>query len=812
MTGDICTIAGSNSTESPCDRPQEILQPSDYRQSLETSALADINDCIRAEHTGQPPPTVAVEHSSVSEIWHETCGAALNEVSQEQWHIADRPDIVSNPPWDILLDQELGLPPHSDDQQQRRSVADPFMAGMDIDGFCHLSPGLLNYVDFPLTPTPLSSCRIDESSGTAKLPFSADQMQKLRPLWGTQRVAPAPRLCQSLWHTVLRHGADNIFSVPSAPSDSRSGHPTQCHQWNLDEYDRRRLVEFCEELVKGHGHQDDMAIFLARSPSTSQASVQSSPPELAVTELPNKEVLNASIDFFFQSFHAPFIHKATFHARNTPSSLLLPICLVGLAALYRERSNAYVVQYLTRLMAFCHRDLAYKSLGRSQPWELLSAIASALLVVYLALGFLEELDDGQAHLLCSQMLQLAEKHGLFAANDADDLNSQLQMKTAYRNSSWKAWARAESIKRMLNYLIWLDMAYTRMVGSTGSVDMSKLDLYLPCEAILFESPTASRFFQLEQRGVQPKMPRMQIHSFHMCGPSVLDSVSMQTLLSALLVQITTLRHKFPMGTPLIPEGPGTCSGSSGMLERESIIPGNIIPSLLSVPTDYAKIFHGKDVINALAWNNVCTALTADLTLLEAAFGREGLDAAHSAMGAVERWARTAAARRAAIHAAQMFEILSSARLSESNVARPDQMLYASALVLSMYLFASNPKQGDEDNAPPVFELLQDIDWAGIDREGITCPSEEEQESSNQFSAPMSPDSQNLHNSNGAARHFIRHGGTVSFAGEVQQDGGSALKKAMLNYVHLLEDIGKYRGSKYTRLLKTMCDFVIEEVK
>lgn len=357
---------------------------------------------------------------------------------------------------------------------------------------------------------------------------------------------------------------------------------------------------------------------------------------------------------------------------------------------------------------------------------------------------------------------------------------------------------------MLNYLVWLDMAYARVVGSVGSVDMGKLDLYLPCEIVLFESPTSTRFFQLAEGGAQLMMPRMQIDSFHTCGPSALDSISMQTFLSALFVQIAALRHKSPVGNSLLPEDPfAPTSGEPG----KPSIPENIIPCLLSVPTTYAKIFQGKDVINALAWNNVCVALTADLNLLEVAFGREGLDAARSAMVAVARWSRTAAARRAAVHAAQMFDILSSARLSESNVAKPDQMLYVSALVLSMYLFASDPNKRNKPDAP-VFELLHDIDWAVINGEDmLSLP-----EADNEPSAGGSPNSQDSQNSTDAARHFIRHGGVVSFAGEAQPGGGSALKRAMLNYAHLLQDIGKYRGSKYTRLLKTMCDLVIEEVK
>lgn len=63
----------------------------------------------------------------------------------------------------------------------------------------------------------------------------------------------------------------------------------------------------------------------------------------------------------------------------------LTVGLWGIPPTYRAWALTYTIQ---RLGPYCHRDLIHKALGRSQPWELLNTIASALLVAYLLLGFL----------------------------------------------------------------------------------------------------------------------------------------------------------------------------------------------------------------------------------------------------------------------------------------------------------------------------------------------------------------------------------------------------------------------------------------
>jgi hypothetical protein len=230
---------------------------------------------------------------------------------------------------------------------------------------------------------------------------------------------------------------------------------------------------------------------------------------------------------------------------------------------------------------------------------------------------------------------------------------------------------------------------------------------------------------------------------------------------------------------------------------------DITDALLLLPSRYAELFRQRHRVAAFAWNNVCLALTADLDLLEVASGREGLDSARIAIAVVTKWSQTQNARRAILHAAQIFDILSSSRLGDSNIARQDLLLYNSALVLSMYLFVCHREEEAEEELsdPGSFELLQDIDWALVGEDGMrSAPSA--------LPSPAIQERQS-HSPTDAARYFIRHGGLLSFAGELQHGGGVAARKILLNYVRLLDDLGKWRGSRYSQLLRTMSEFVME---
>ena len=673
----------------------------------------------------------------------------------------------------------------------------PFLFDADFSAYGYLSPGILDYLAFTTPPSPMANP--SRSPGYAidkpNLLFFPEQVRKLRQMWRGQQAAPGVRIIRTLWQSVVQHPADNIFSMPASHVDQMEVISTisSASRANIDKDCRERLMVFCRELDEKIESQDVADITGHSTPlhHNTRPESESLFPGLTVDGFPAAEVLDASLDFYFQCPHLPFLHKATFDPKTTPESLLLPIYLVGLSSLYPERSKTFVLHNQRKLMRFCRSDLTKKALGRCQPWELLVAIASALLVIYLGLAFLEDLDERQAHMLAVQMLHIAEKHGLFIASDGDDIASHLQTNPANSHDSWKAWSRAESIKRMICCLLWVDMGYTRLMGSAGVADIDKVELHLPCDGSLFEASTSHRFFQTAQRGAQLLAPRIQIHNFHINPPAALNHMAMETLLVGLYLQTAAIRHRSPIANFKTLEARESFTRSSKAKE--------VVKTVSLLPSRYGHLFCERHRVTALTWNNLCIVLTTDLDLLEVASGRDGVDSALNAIPVVAKWAQTPSARRAALHAAQIIDILSLHRLSEYNIARPDLLLFNSALVLSMYLFVSHDEEVDYDSR--VFELLQDVDWTAVGVEGMRGTSQTLQSSS-------SIDPQRSDDQDYTAHEFIRYGVPAAFAGEVLSGNGIASRKILLNCVRLLDDLGKWRESKYSQLLRAMSDFII----
>lgn len=344
---------------------------------------------------------------------------------------------------------------------------------------------------------------------------------------------------------------------------------------------------------------------------------------------------------------------------------------------------------------------------------------------------------------------------------------------------------------MVACLLWMDMAYTRLMGSAGVVNMDKVELHLPCDDALFQATSAAKFLRLALGGNQLVMPKVSLHSSPLDLPLNLSHFSIETLLAMWYLKISAIRYRLPIGNyvPLefrshTPVEAFTTSSSAT----------RVISYLTMIPARYANLFRERYRMIASAWHYVNISLTVDLDLLEIASGRDGLKPARTAITGVSAWAQTCGARRAVLHAAQIFDILASARLQDTNISRPDLLLFNSALVLSMYLFAS-ARHYDEGHFAAL-ELLQNIEWSSLGGEGLQSSPETD------LTTPSYID-QSCRDLARDARQFIRHGGPVTFAGEASHGGGLTPRRLLLNYVRLLDDLGKWRGSKYSRLLWVM---------
>lgn len=213
------------------------------------------------------------------------------------------------------------------------------------------------YTDLTSSALPLSMSstinKVVDSETTSRSPmlFSPGRVQQIQRVWSRQTPKVAPRLIGRLWKEVVHHKADNIFTTPQGPSHNSTASTPRNRRSSryMDEHCRIRLMRYCKELLA------------SSNPSTPTPD----------STFPVVEILNSSLDFFFQFFHPilPFMHKNTFDAGNTQSSLLLAMCLVGLSYLDRTRTRAFICRYLQVLsplfllsmMAIQETDLLFRN-------------------------------------------------------------------------------------------------------------------------------------------------------------------------------------------------------------------------------------------------------------------------------------------------------------------------------------------------------------------------------------------------------------------------------------------------------------------
>ncbi|KIL94282.1 hypothetical protein FAVG1_02845 [Fusarium avenaceum] len=611
-------------------------------------------------------------------------------------------------------------------------VFDFDMGEMPILSNTQFNLDVMDTYDWDISSLPFSiptigaeSSRSTPNSG-GLMTISAVQMQKVQRIWSRQRPkVPAP-ITNRLWSEVIKYDAGNIFTTPQRSIGMESCPSLGC---NLDEECRSRLIRYCEALDSSFG----------LSVVTDGIS------------MPTVDILDSSLDFYFQFFHPilPFIHKSTFDAKNTPSPLLLAMCLVGLSYLRRIETKAFLVRYLKKLLPVCLVDLTSQTLSESATSYTFTTIATALIVAYLALGFRDEIDIYQAYTLCTQTLVLADRQGLFSAEDGEGAIVKLVHAVSDPHKIWKAWARVESIKRLICCLIYLDMAYARLMGTSGVIKIDKVEIHLPCDDSLFDdSTTASTFLHLIQEGAQMTTPRISIRDFHMTSSSMLNQNSTQTLLRSLYLRViaanTRLSNK---------ESHDSASRSASPVERLVMDEGSkaIISDLVLLPNIHADVLCGHQN-NALGWHYLCIILTADVDLLETACGRDGLEAAEASLVDVFKWTQSSSARRALVHAAQVFNMLDLCHIL-----------------------------GDEG-------FGRATGWVSSTITNVLEPGTA---------------------TSNSLRDFLKSGGPVSFAGETQVLGGVTAKKIARKFAHLMDRFGEWDGRSHSRLLRAMCGFTHE---
>ncbi|KAM0269403.1 hypothetical protein ACHAQH_009776 [Verticillium albo-atrum] len=597
-----------------------------------------------------------------------------------------------------------------------------------------------------------------------------ERFAKVARLWPKRREPPW-YMIQTLWQDAANHDATNLFSE-SAPDERDDNSPsmrTNGPQRGLD--DERRL-----SLIK--------ELSLPRFGGTEvDHSLQNK------AGLPTADTFAVCIDLYFQRFHPlfPFIHEPTFSARRTPNIILLPICLIGLHLLDPDKTRPFVITQVLRGIERCTTALT-KSWKRNDSMLLMTVLGSAVLFLNFASILEEVAHSEQTHALYAKALTVAQQSGLFEVSRGPSLSEALSQER-HTDAAWKSWARVESAKRVVACLMATDCLYTSSIGSKPLTQIDMLHIHAPCSAQLFDAVDANSWAKLASNSSDTFMepPVLDFQGHKATLPTTLSAsvMGMHTLLSASWLYIADLRYR----TLPSSKDPSKNSLYPGEHFQTSTTGASIAPLLRDIYASDREGLLASDPNATAFWNNMCVNLTANLDLFEIAAGREGMEAGKTALDKIFVWAQSSHARRACLHAAQVYVCMAKRKISDGTMFMSEIALFNAALVLGLYVYAA-PDTLDLGVGAPL-ELLDELDWNQIGDEGLPGWNVGQSDCSC------------------AARRFISEGGSISFNRYVCIGGYASARRVILNYVGLLEEVGRWNWRRFRHILRVMSDSMVE---
>lgn len=340
-------------------------------------------------------------------------------------------------------------------------------------------------------------------------------------------------------------------------------------------------------------------------------------------------------------------------------------------------------------------------------------------------------------------------------------------------------------------LLLIDSWYSSFLSTSPIVVPDSVQLVLPCNDALFQAGSSARWMQLIRGGKRILMPMVQSPSETVSLPAFdapPDDLCMHGLLAMLQLRLSEAYHRLLSSRASYPFAPCHTYAMDGRAR-----------CLTSLQVQVMNTYHdalGRLNPNCIVmWHHMCMNLTADIQIFDLAAGRSGAGPARKALEDIAAWSQTPAARRALLHAAQIFKALSNRKASDDTMFHSVYALFSAGLVLGLYTFMV-PRTAETQAGGASVELLDDVDWQQVGSEGFT--SFMEPRGSQPFMAADDP-----------AVNFIRNGGMIYIRGVPHQGGYQSARRILLDYGGLLRDTGKWSVRKFSYVLHIMSDVLMD---
>ncbi|KIW67267.1 hypothetical protein PV04_06532 [Phialophora macrospora] len=619
---------------------------------------------------------------------------------------------------------------------------------------------------------------VDRTKNIAKVP--RERFSRVQRCWNP-RPGRVYRIMPVLWREVASSPMDNLFSESPVADDFRT-----TTNWGLDTECRVRLRDTFRTPAPSRYHSPKLQPVV--DPSLSQ------PPS---EEFPPAEILDIALGLFFRRFHptVPFIHIATFSVRNTPSPMLFAICLIGLSILGTTGATRFVSRMFPSFLQRVCSDLSAAAGCSASPTQQMVLYATGLLTLNLSVITGDKDCFNQSQMLYVSLLAIVQQNGLFCAGDGQSLDALLS-EMSESDDRWKAWSRIESAKRLILGLLQCDSWYSNLLSKAPIVRSESVCLVAACDEALFQAKSATQWQSLLRSGKSQSAPTFKIEDLHkhdMEPIGKLGYLGRSSLLALLQIQVLEAYQRL-----MPPDQQTIGSYIPWHMYSGDARASTLVPAILAATNTAGPMAKVDDTNCVVLWHSLCVMLLADFRMFELAAGRHGAGPATGALENISQWSQTQAARRACVHAAQTFKLMSERRVSDNVTIHSVTALFSSALVLGLYLFMVNPSSGRQGTAP--VELMEaEPDWDELGDMGFKDESLDPTTAERNLTTNREDEHFSL------VYQFVKYGGMVSLGGVAHSGGYEGARRVLLDFANLMDGISGRRLRTFTQVLHIMSD-------
>ncbi|OQV09310.1 Zinc-finger double domain-containing protein [Cladophialophora immunda] len=609
---------------------------------------------------------------------------------------------------------------------------------------------------------------------------STERFGKIQRRWHSHSSRPI-RLMPDLWRNLAESKQANLYNVEIPQTCTSQSSEKRISRWGFDEECRQQMQLTLDSLTCARSS------WLPESPCSLESDRYPSSTGTERLTLPSTETCEVALEIYFHQFHPtlPVIHPPTFSAKDAPFPLLFVLCLLGSSILGSPSAIKLVSSSFTMILELVETELQSDMARRGSTMEQLGVLTTALLVLNLAaITGQTSRCMAQVEMLYVNLMALAQWHGLFFVQDDLTVNSTLDA-IDDEERRWHSWAKIECVKRLIIGIVESDIWFASHFATCPMIRPETIRLLPPSDMKLFHADTAALWSQL-----RPKYEADQ-------GPYIVEfyvpllssrTPEISALLTLLQHRVYETKHRL------------TCSNEDHRclepwrLYKTTPSDAVLVDKIVGLPS--AIPLSRADINGVVSWHTSCILMTANMRHFEDAAGCSGTAMVAPSLRDIATWACTPTARRAVVHAAQIFKLLFYRRVSDMVSVHTVAALFKSALVLSFYLL--NAPETVHSANHGTLELFDDVDWSVVGSLGV---SNHPGALSGPVDAAAAKDD--------PVGQFIETGGGVSITGIFHAPGFSSCRRVLLHAADLMQTMGKWRSRTLSQILHLLTDDLMD---